>query len=89
MNWAENFRMANIKINAKTPNFTKPKIIFKTHSISEKEVKINQTVCHVKIYSLTFDKSVLISGVNGVISIELNVENDTIICLLISLYLHN
>ena len=42
--------------------------------IKERSKKFNQSVCHVKIYSLTFEKLVLISGVDGVISIELNID---------------
>ena len=44
------------------------------HSISKKEVKLNQSGCYVMLYTLTFEKPILISGVDGVISIELNID---------------
>ena len=43
--------------------------------IQERSLKLNQSACHVKMYSLTFKKKlVFISGVDGVISIELNID---------------
>ena len=53
------------------PGFTKPKIILKRIRYPRK--KVNQSVSQVKMLSLTFEKLVLISGVDGVISIELNI----------------
>ena len=74
MTRAENFRIVDIKINALTPGFTKPKIILKRIRYPRKKLKFNQSACHVKMYSLTFENPVLITGVDGVISIELNVD---------------
>ena len=62
--------MVDIKINAQTPGFTKPEIILiRVFDIQERSLKFNQSVCHVKMYFLTFEKPVFISGVDGVISI--------------------
>ena len=44
------------------------------HSVSKKEVKNSNSAYIVKMYSLTFENPVLISGVDGVISIELNID---------------
>ena len=57
-------------------SFTKPKIFLKTHSISKKKAEklSNQRVVLRCTHSLTFEKLVLISGVDGVISIELNID---------------
>ena len=54
--------------------FTKPEIILNVFDIQERSLKFNQSACHVKMYSLTFEKLVFISGVDGVISIELNID---------------
>ena len=51
--------MVDIKINAKTPGFTKPKITLKRIRYSRKNLT-----------NLTFENPVLISGVDGVISID-------------------
>ena len=42
--------------------------------IQERSKKFNQLACLVKMYSLNFENPVLISGVDGVISIELNID---------------
>ena len=42
--------------------------------IQERSLKLNQSAYHVKMCSLTFEKTVFFSGVNGVISIELNID---------------
>ena len=57
-------------------SFTKHKIFLKTHSKSKKKAKnlSNQSVMLRCTHSLTFEKLVLISGVDGVISIELNID---------------
>jgi len=49
-------------------------IILKRIRYPRNKLKFNQPACHVKMYSLTFEKPVLISGLNGVISIELNID---------------
>jgi len=59
--------MMDIKINVLIPGFTKPEIILI-------RFPINQSAYHVKIYSLTFEKTGFFSGVNCVISIELNID---------------
>ena len=58
------------------PGFTKPKIILKRIRYPRK--KVNQSVSQVKMLSLTFEKLVLISFINGVISIEQNVDLTTV-----------
>ena len=54
------------------PGFTKPKIILKRIRYPRK--KVNQSVSQFKMLSLTFEKLVLISGVDGVTSIEINID---------------
>ena len=51
-----------------------PRLLKYTFDIQEKSLKFNQSVYHVQIYSLTFKKPVFYSGVNGIISIELNID---------------
>ena len=69
--------MVDIEINTWSPGFTKPEIRYIFH-FQERSLKFNQSVCHVKMRSLTFEKPVFIffhiSGVDGVISIELNID---------------
>ena len=42
--------------------------------MQKRSLKFNQSAYHVKMYSLTFEKTVFISGFDGVISIELNID---------------
>ena len=42
--------------------------------IQERSKKFNQSTYHVKMSSLTFETLVLSSGVDGVMSIELNID---------------
>ena len=52
----------------------KPRLFLNAFNIQERSQKFNQSASHVKMYSLTFENPVLISGVDGVISIELNID---------------
>ena len=64
----------DIKINAETPGFTKPTIILICIQYPRKKYKIQPVSYHVKMYPLIFEKPVWISGVDSVISIELNID---------------
>ena len=48
-----------------------PSLSYNTFDIQEKSKKFNQSACQVNI---TFKNPVFISGVDGVISIELNID---------------
>ena len=75
---AKNFRMLDIEINAWSPGFTKPEIRLIRIHIQEKSLKFNKSACNVKMRSLTFEKPIFyflrISSVDGVISVELNID---------------
>ena len=62
---AETLRIVDIKINVETPGFTKPEIILIRIRYPRKNLKFNQSACHFKMRSLTFEKPVFISDVDG------------------------
>ena len=49
-----------------------PRLCQYAFDIQERSLKFNQSVCHVEMHS--FENPVFISGVDGVISIELNID---------------
>jgi len=53
-----------------------PRFFKNAFDIQERSLKFNQsaTASHVKMYSLTFETTVLISDVDGVMSIELTID---------------
>ena len=55
-----------------------PRLFLKAFDIQQRSSKFNQSACHVKMYSLNFENPDLISGVDGVISIELNIDLNTV-----------